>query len=89
MEQERQRQLEEQQRLLREQQEREEREREAQRQRDLFALQDYTLELIYFNAELPKQLEARNAYRAQLQQAKLERERSKQAKKQTAGIPGK
>lgn len=86
---ERQRQLEEEQRLLREQQEQEAREREAQRQKDLFALQNYTLELVYFHAELPKQLAAREAYSAKLRQAQLERERSRQAKKQNAGIPGK
>lgn len=89
LEQERQRQLEEQQRLLREQQEREEREREEQRQKDLLALENYTMELIFFNAELPNRLKARNAYRAELQQAKLERERSRQAKKQAVGIPEK
>ena len=89
LEQERQRQMEEEQRLLREQQEREARERELQRQKDLFALQDYTLELIYFNAELPKQLAARKDYSARLQQAQLQRERNRKAKKQNAGVSGK
>ena len=88
LERERLRQLEEEQRLLKEQQEKEARERELQRQKDLFALQDYTLELVYFDAELPKQLAARKAYTARLQEAQLQRERSKQAKKQNAGIPG-
>ena len=89
LEQERQRQWEEEQRLLREQQEKEAREREVQLQKDLFALQDYTLELVYFNAELPKQLAARKDYTTGLQQAQLQRERNRQAKKQNTGVSGK
>ncbi|MBE7001740.1 MAG: hypothetical protein E7421_03445 [Ruminococcaceae bacterium] len=88
IEQERQRRLEEEARILREQQEKEARERELQRQKDLFALQNYTLELVYFDAELPKQLTARKAYRDSLRQAKLAQERKRQAKKQSAGISG-
>ena len=88
LEQERQRQLELEQRLLQEQQEQEAREREWQRQKDLLALQDYTLELVSFNAELPKQLAARKAYCASLQQAQLERERNRQMRKEKAGMSG-
>ena len=88
LEQERQRQLEEEQRLLQLQQEQEAREREIQRQKDLFALQNYTLELVYFGAELPNQLAARREYQAKLKQAQLERERNRQMKKQSAGISG-
>jgi len=88
MEQERQRQIEQEQRLLKEQQEKEAREREMQRQKDLFALRNYTAELVSFNVELPKQLAARKSYNAGLQQAQLQRERNRQIRKEKAGMSG-
>jgi len=88
LEQERQRQIEQEQRLLKEQQEKEAREREMQRQKDLFALRNYTAELVSFNVELPKQLAARKSYNAGLQQAQLQRERNRQIRKEKAGMSG-